>query len=472
MNSRKVCSGFAGLLLLPFCLPCVRAQDSAQIQQRPTGYIFGQVAAGGSGKTSAQGQRRPILTTRELASRVRKSLVLIETQDHEGSVVAQGSGFFIAPNLVATNLHVLKWASQGYVKTASDGRSYKIADVVAFSLKHDVCVLYVADAKGTPLPRAATPVAVGDDILVAGNPEGLEATFSTGIVSGIRTEAGLLQIDAPISPGSSGGPVVNRRGEAVGLAVSSLIEGQNLNFAVPIHFLADQVTERRLTVSKVGHLAVTDREYEGFHGPVISFIMKQSIYSLNDATGSYVEGPALTTQAETFNPDGRVKQAKQFSNGSETGSIIREYSEDELEARDISVNSAGQRDAHELLAEEQVSIAASRIHFDETLEEGTKGTKNYDTCKFNDTGQRTECFIPVQDARYVMKYDENGRETDWLVYTGDVLHGKTHFTYEENENGDWTVQHATFWNSTKSDLGFIPLGETYRIISYFGSDPH
>jgi hypothetical protein len=71
-----------------------------------------------------------------------------------------------------------------------------------------------------------------------------------------------------------------------------------------------------------------------------------------------------------------------------------------------------------------------------------------------------------------MKYDENGRETDWLVYTGDVLHGKTHFTYEENENGDWTVQHATFWNSTKSDLGFIPLGETYRIISYFGSDPH
>ena len=164
----------------------------------------------------------------------------------------------------------------------------------------------------------------------------------------------------------------------------------------------------------------------------------------------------------------RVKQAKQFSNGLETGSIIREYSEDELEARDISVNSEGQRDVHKLLVDEQVSIAASRIQFDETLEEGAKGTKNYDTCKFSDTGQRTECFIPVQDARYVMKYDENGRETDWLVYTGDVLHGKTQFTYEENEYGDWTVQHATFWNSTKSDLGFIPLGETYRSISYFG----
>jgi antitoxin component YwqK of YwqJK toxin-antitoxin module len=214
---------------------------------------------------------------------------------------------------------------------------------------------------------------------------------------------------------------------------------------------------------------VTDREYEGFHGPVSSFTMTQSTYLLNDRTGSYVEGPSATTQAETFNPDGRVKQAKQFSNGLENGSIIREYSEDELEARDISVNSDGQREDHKLLADEQVSVSASRIHFDETLEEGTKGTKNYDTCKFNDTGQRTECFIPVQGARYVMKYDENDRETDWLVYTGDVLRGKTHFTYEENEYGDWTVQHATFWNSTKSDLGFIPLGETYRNISYFGA---
>ena len=69
-----------------------------------------------------------------------------------------------------------------------------------------------------------------------------------------------------------------------------------------------------------------------------------------------------------------------------------------------------------------------------------------------------------------MTYDENGRETDWLVYIGDTLRGKTHFTYEDNEYGDWTVQHATLWNPAEPDLGLIPLGETYRTISYFGSN--
>jgi hypothetical protein len=67
-----------------------------------------------------------------------------------------------------------------------------------------------------------------------GNPHGLEGTFSAGIVSSIRRvdDDALLQITAPISPGSSGGPIVNSKGEVVGIAVASLVEGQNLNFAI------------------------------------------------------------------------------------------------------------------------------------------------------------------------------------------------------------------------------------------------
>jgi hypothetical protein len=465
MTFRKVVLLAVGFLYLPFLF----AQNVAVAQQE-RGSSARQTANGNSGKATAPGHQQPTFTTRDLVSRVRKSLVLISTQDREGKDVAEASGFFIAPQLVATNLHVLKWASEGYIKSADDGKRFKIAAVTAFSLNHDVCILYVPDAVGIPLRKASDPVAVGDDILVAGNPEGLEATFSTGIVSGIRAEAGLLQIDAPISHGSSGGPVVNRRGEAVGLAVSSLVSGQNLNFAVPIQFLSDRMIGRRMTASAAGHLAVTDREDEGFHGPVQSFTQKQSVYSLNEATGSYVEGAVLTTESETFDVNGRLKVSKQFSEGSETGSVIREYSQDGLELREIAVNSQGAQQVQELQSDEQMNVQASRIHYDETLEEGTKGTPKYDTCKFNDFGQRSECFIPVQGTRYVMKYDENGRETDWFVYMGETLRGKTHFTYEGNAYGDWTVQHATFWNSTKPDLGFIALGETYRTISYFGSN--
>lgn len=467
MNFTKVVLTSLGVLSLPLCWPLMIAQNAPQ-QEHPG--VARQGTSGNSSGTSAPARQQTTFTTRELVGRIRKSLVLISTQDREGQEVAEASGFFIAPQLVATNLHVLKWASQGYVKSAADGKRYRIAEVIAFNLNHDVCVLQVPDAVGIPLPEASGPVAIGDDILVAGNPEGLEATFSTGIVSGIRTEAGLFQIDAPISHGSSGGPVVNRHGEAVGLAVSSLIGGQNLNFAVPIQFLTDQVIRRKMTVSTAGHLAVTDREFEGFHGAVQNFTQKQSTYSLNDATGSYVEGPALTTGAETFDVNGRLTVSKQFSTGSESGSVIRGYSQNGLQSRELTVDSQGMRQDRELGPDEQLNGPASRIHFDETVEEGTKGTANYDTCRFNDFGQKVECVIPAQGARYVMKYDENGRETEWLVYVGDTLRGKTRFTYETNEYGDWTVQHATLWNAAKPDLGFIPLGETYRTISYFGSN--
>lgn len=72
-----------------------------------------------------------------------------------------------------------------------------------------------------------------------GNPEGLEGSLSTGIVSGVRTfeSDSWLQITAPISPGSSGGPVLNSSGEVIGVAVATFKEGQNLNFAVPTRYL-------------------------------------------------------------------------------------------------------------------------------------------------------------------------------------------------------------------------------------------
>src|ERR1019366_1384044 len=96
-------------------------------------------------QSEIQRQRKPPLATRELVAQVRKSLVVVLTQAHEGNVIAQGSGFFFKPGLVATNLHVLKRASQGYVKSLSDGVSYKISSVVGFDLKHDICILRLAD---------------------------------------------------------------------------------------------------------------------------------------------------------------------------------------------------------------------------------------------------------------------------------------------------------------------------------------
>src|ERR1039458_9275939 len=109
---RESYPGLAGLLLLSAFLSCFAGHTAAQAQRPLPGDLFDQTSNEQTTKSLAPIRQKPTLTTRELAKRVQRSLVLIVTQDREGNDVALGSGFFIKPNLVATNLHVMKRASQ------------------------------------------------------------------------------------------------------------------------------------------------------------------------------------------------------------------------------------------------------------------------------------------------------------------------------------------------------------------------
>ena len=123
-------------------------------------------------------------------------------------------------------------------------KKYRIMGVVAVDTQHDLVLLQLSQVRAVPLKLGdVSQLETGEAIYALGNPEGLEGTISPGIVSGIRLRQiggseNLMQITAPISHGSSGGPVVNVRGEVIGVAVSQLRDGQNLNFAVPAPYLA------------------------------------------------------------------------------------------------------------------------------------------------------------------------------------------------------------------------------------------
>ncbi len=426
-------------------------------------------------QSGTQGQRRPSLTTRELAAQVRKSLVVVLIQDDAGNPIAQGSGFFFKPRFfkpgfVATNLHVLKRASQGYVKSLSDGVSYKVSGVVGFDLKHDVCVLLLSVA-GDPslppsLPLSTAEVAVGDDILVAGNPEGLEASFSKGIVSAIRSGSGLIQMDAAISPGSSGGPVVNQHGEVVGLAVSTLVEGQNLNFAVPVRYLLEQKLDTALTVRMAGGLAVTDLEEDGFHGPVRTVTESQADYTFDDARNAYIEGPAVPQTASKYNQDGQSEESTLFKDGLENRKVIVEYSDDGLKRRTIDVDSQGRRESTEFSTEDAVTAVGSRANFDRTKVSGTKGDQDYQEYKYDSSGHLIEKTL--QGTKYVMKYDTLGREIESSEYRQDRLWFTIRSTYEDNARGDWIRRHETLWMAKYPEKGFVPWMEYYREIKYWG----
>jgi len=174
----------------------------------------------------------------------------IELKDREGGTVSQGSGFLVdSTGRAVTAFHVLRGAVQA-VARFEDGRLYEVLNVTAWDSLADVAVFEVGRSGlgGIRHPRASLYPALrtrprasmGEAVVVLGSPEGLESTLSDGLVSGTRTteEGERLQLSAPISSGSSGGPVFDDHGRVIGVVVSRWGEGENLNFATPAPLLS------------------------------------------------------------------------------------------------------------------------------------------------------------------------------------------------------------------------------------------
>ena len=193
------------------------------------------------------------LTSREIAETALGSTVHLGIFDAQVKPLARGSGFFVAPNQIATNYHVieaiLNEGAIGGAKLVGKEDIYAIENVVVHSKNHDLAIVKVKGVKITGIDVPALSlgdsdtIQIGDKVYVAGNPEGLEGTFSDGIISAIRGNSTdkFFQMTAPISPGSSGGPVLNNRGEVIGISVGGMERGQNLNFAIPVNYLKPMV---------------------------------------------------------------------------------------------------------------------------------------------------------------------------------------------------------------------------------------
>jgi hypothetical protein len=169
------------------------------------------------------------------------SVVTLIAVDDRDQPLALGSGFFITRDgVVVTNAHVVGGAAKVLLRWR--GQSGTALKIVNFSRKHDLVTLQTSFTTTPPvLLGDSEAVSVGQDVVVLGNPHGLEGTVSTGIVGGLRTlnNTRFLQITAPISPGSSGGPVFDAQGRVVGIATATSAKGQNLNFALPINLLRE-----------------------------------------------------------------------------------------------------------------------------------------------------------------------------------------------------------------------------------------
>ena len=190
----------------------------------------------------------PAETAPQIAEKALAATVYLEMQNSNGLPLGFGSGFFVRDNLIATNYHVIEGAARGTAKLVGQFSTYTIEGVTATDKTNDLALLKVTMYGIKPLPLGnSSDVKIGETVYVAGNPKGLEGTFSNGIISSRRDQYAKerLQMTAPISPGSSGGPVLNSKGEVIGISFMTLVSGQNLNFAIPSRYLTELLTESK-----------------------------------------------------------------------------------------------------------------------------------------------------------------------------------------------------------------------------------
>ena len=163
-------------------------------------------------------------TPQQIAKKALDATVLLVMEDADGQPLGLGSGFFVGKGLVATNLHVIEDAAKGYAKRVGQETKYAIEGITAGDDGNDLVIIKVSALDVPALTLGdSDAVQVGEAVYAVGNPRGLDGTFSQGVISSIREvkTRKRLQFTAPISPGSSGGPVLNEVGEVIGVTVAT-----------------------------------------------------------------------------------------------------------------------------------------------------------------------------------------------------------------------------------------------------------
>lgn len=207
--------------------------------------------------TSAIATGQSVDVGKQIYSSSQDSVFLVYLNDASGSTTALGSAFLVKPHILITNAHVAEAGSP----VLAVGPVRIPVKVLRVDKGHDLAEMSVdVDLTSKPLSLSSEEVKPGEQIFAIGNPEGLEKTISQGIVSGLRKRDGadLIQISSPISHGSSGGPILNLKGEVVGVTVAFLEQGQNLNFAVPVEYvkaLLDSKVEPRVPLDTTKSLS-------------------------------------------------------------------------------------------------------------------------------------------------------------------------------------------------------------------------
>src|ERR1022692_2282337 len=215
--------------------PAVRSRQDAIVKAK---YLFFVLLIGfASVKAVAQTPPRKDIPT--IAKSATGAIVTMVTANND-KPIAQGTGFLVsADGVIVTNYHVIETGNVAIVKFP-DGSTFTVDGLLASDKVRDLAVIKIHGKTFPTLTLGNSDrVQVGEEVVAIGNPLSLESTVSNGIISGVRTSkergGNLLQTTAPITHGSSGGPLFNMVGEVIGITSLGFEGAGNLNFAIPVN---------------------------------------------------------------------------------------------------------------------------------------------------------------------------------------------------------------------------------------------
>jgi len=232
------------------------------------------------------------LEPEEIFEIVNPSVLQVYAYDFDGIEVAQGSGAIIDKGVVITNFHI--YSGNENLRVTHYGVDIKIRKVLGVDVGKDILILQI-DTDSLPALKISdlSNLKIGNKVYAIGSPKGYENSITDGLISGKRIIDGsrLFQISAPIYPGSSGGAVVDTKGELIGIS-SSKIPQTEINFAIPIDVinnlssncsLDDTVCSNKLEKFVIAYNAFISKRYEVAYKNIIDYL------NIDDAIFIYPE---------------------------------------------------------------------------------------------------------------------------------------------------------------------------------------
>lgn len=377
-----------------------------------------------------------VLSSRQIANKVLPSVVIIITQDENGKPLSQGSGFVFSKGLIATNLHVFKRATDAFVKNVKTGEISKAIEVVAMNAKDDICVIRIDNPKFPAIQLGDSSIAgTGDEIYVASNPEGLEGSFTKGIISSVRKDEELFQIDAAISSGSSGGVLLNQKAEAIGIVKSSLVSGQNLNFAIPINNLKSLSLDSKYPILLAGACAVKDRESQGLKGLVKTVTYRERRNDI--VNGELKVSEPLIQNHEVYDLEGNLVERRFYDiYGTFIFKYLFFYDENRISTRFVEEYASGKR-VESLLTKEQGEYSKLRNRqFSGVITFEVSGREQ--SWVFNSKGEKISWML---NGKFIyFYYDSKGRVKEEIQTGKNGSEIVTRYLYKDDNYGNWIEQ--------------------------------